>query len=44
MSSWWLTVVGEIVSHDELTGSQIEQFLAEYIAFGTAGWKELMKA
>jgi AcrR family transcriptional regulator len=43
MSLWWLTVVGEIVSHDELTGSQIEQFLAEYIAFGTAGWKELMK-
>ena len=44
MSSWWLTLMGEIVTHDELTEEEIERFLSEYVAFGTAGWKELLKA
>ena len=43
MCSLWLTVMGEIVSHDELTDTDIEQFITEYITFGTAGWKALMK-
>lgn len=43
MSSWWLTILGEIISHDELSEKQIKQFLSEYVAFGTAGWKKLMK-
>ncbi len=43
ISATWLTVLGEIVSHDELTENEIERFYAEYIAFHTAGWKELMK-
>lgn len=43
MSSWWLTLLGEIVSHDELTEGEIEQSVSEYVAFGTAGWKKLMK-
>lgn len=42
MSSWWLSIIGEIVSHD-LTDEEIKQFIAEYIAFGTAGWKKIMK-
>lgn len=42
MSSWWLSIIGEIVSHN-LTDEEIEQFIAEYIAFGTAGWKKIMK-
>lgn len=41
-SSWWITILGEIISHDELSSDNIKQFLAEYIAFGTAGWKQLM--
>ena len=44
MSSWWLTLMGEIVTHDELTEEEIERFLSEYVVFGTAGWKELLKA
>ena len=43
MCSLWLTVMGEIVTHDELTDADIKQFITEYIAFGTGGWKELMK-
>lgn len=43
MCSLWLTVMGEIVTHDELTDADIKQFITEYITFGTAGWKELMK-
>jgi AcrR family transcriptional regulator len=41
MSSWWFSIVGEIVTHD-LTDKEIEKFLADYMAFGTAGWKRLM--
>ncbi|MCG8410115.1 MAG: TetR/AcrR family transcriptional regulator [Bacteroidales bacterium] len=43
MSSWWLTNIGEIVSHN-LSKEEIEQFISEYMAFATAGWKELMNA
>ena len=41
MSSWWLTIIGEIVSHD-LTIDEMRKFFSDYIAFGTAGWKKLM--
>ena len=41
MSSWWLTNIGEIFSHN-LSKEEIEQFISEYMAFATAGWKELM--
>ena len=43
-SSWWLSIIGEIVTHDELGESEIETFVSEYVAFGTAGWKALMNA
>ena len=42
MSSWWLSIIGEIVSH-ELSAEEIEKFVSEYMAFGTAGWKKLME-
>ncbi|MCL3781975.1 TetR/AcrR family transcriptional regulator [Prolixibacteraceae bacterium JC049] len=42
MSGWWMTILGEVVSHD-LSPNEIEEFLSDYIAFGTAGWKQLMK-
>ncbi len=41
MSSWWMGIMSELVSHD-LTDSELEQFIREYIAFGTAGWKRIM--
>lgn len=43
MSSWWLSVMGEIVTHDELSNQDIEMFINEYMAFGTAGWEKLMQ-
>jgi AcrR family transcriptional regulator len=42
MSSWWLTIIGELVSHD-LDENETEQFFREYVAFGTAGWKMIMQ-
>lgn len=44
MSSWWLSVMGEIVTHNELSNQDIEMFINEYMAFSTAGWKKLMQA
>jgi AcrR family transcriptional regulator len=41
VSSWWLSIIGEIVAHD-LSAKEIERFVSEYMAFGTAGWKKLM--
>lgn len=41
MSSWWLTIIGEIVSHD-LSKDEMKQFFSDYVAFSTAGWKKLM--
>lgn len=43
MCSLWLTMMGEIVTHDELSDDDIENFITEYITFGTAGWKAIMK-
>lgn len=42
MSSWWLSIIGEIVTHN-LSRDEIEKFISEYIEFGTAGWKKIMK-
>ena len=41
-SAWWLAIIGEIVTHD-LSHEQITQFISEYIEFGVAGWKQLLK-
>ncbi|MCT4638539.1 MAG: TetR/AcrR family transcriptional regulator [Bacteroidales bacterium] len=43
MSSWWITIIGEIVSHD-VPEDKIEQFIGEFIEFSTAGWRKIMKA
>ncbi len=44
MSSWLVTMMGEIVMHSELSDEEMEIFLAEYVLYATAGWKELMNA
>lgn len=41
MSSWWFTIIGEIVTHD-LTKEETRRFISEYMEFGTAGWKKIM--
>lgn len=41
-SSWWVTIISQIVLHDELTEKEIKHFIKNYITFGTAGWKTLM--
>ncbi len=43
ISSWWMAIIGEIVSHD-LDDGTMETFISEYMIFGTGGWKKLMNA
>ena len=42
MSSWWMSIIAELVMHD-LSHSALENFIREYMEFGTAGWKKVMK-
>jgi AcrR family transcriptional regulator len=42
ISSWWISIIGEIVSHD-LKENEIQRFITEYMEFGTAGWKKIMR-
>lgn len=42
MSSWWITNVAELVSHD-LSDEEMEEFVRDYMVFATAGWQKLMK-
>ena len=43
MSSWWISIISELVSHD-LSDKEMESFVSEFIIFGTAGWKKIMNA
>lgn len=42
MSSWWMSIISELVMHD-LTNRELEDFIREYMEFGTAGWKRVMR-
>ncbi len=43
LASLWLTAIGEIMKYEyELTEHEIDRFVKDYIAFGTAGWKRLL--
>lgn len=42
-SSAWTTLFCELVEHEEYSEEEVKQALMQYITFGTAGWKELMK-
>lgn len=42
MSSWWITIFGEIVSHD-LSEKEIKHFVSDYMCFATAGWENIMR-
>lgn len=42
MSSWWISIIAELVMHD-LSHEALEDFIREYMEFGTAGWKKVMR-
>lgn len=42
-SSAWTTLFCELVEHEEYSEEEVKQALMQYVCFGTAGWKELMK-
>jgi AcrR family transcriptional regulator len=42
MSSWWISIIAELVMHD-LSHDALEDFIREYMEFGTAGWKKVMR-
>lgn len=42
MSSWWMSIIAELVMHD-LSHEALEDFIREYMEFGTAGWKKIMR-
>lgn len=43
MCSFLLTIMGEIVTHNELTDADIKCFITEYVTFSTAGWKAILE-
>jgi TetR/AcrR family transcriptional regulator, cholesterol catabolism regulator len=42
MSSWWMSIIAELVMHD-LSHKALEDFIREYMEFGTSGWKRVMR-
>lgn len=42
-SSTWMSILSELVEHDEYEEREIERALEQYVAYSMAGWKELMK-
>ncbi|MBR8784709.1 hypothetical protein IX308_000890 [Porphyromonas levii] len=40
--SWWISMMREVVLHEELSQEEIECFISEYILFSTGGWEKLM--
>lgn len=42
LSSWMVTVVGEIVTH-KLSRNKVREFFIEYFRFEIAGWRELIE-
>ena len=41
MSSWMVSILGEVVTHD-MNRQEIRDFFREYFRFSFAGWRELM--
>jgi len=42
MSSWMVSILGEMVTHDDMDRPKIRDFFREYFRFSFAGWRELM--
>lgn len=43
-SAWWVTIMGEIAFHQDLTDEEITRSLQEFTLYGTGGWKALLNA
>ena len=41
--STWMTLFCELVEHEDYSDEEIKLALKQYVSFGMAGWKELMK-
>ena len=41
--STWMTLFCELVEHEDYSEEEIKLALKQYVSFGMAGWKELMK-
>ena len=41
--STWMTLFCELVEHEDYSEEEIKLALEQYVTFGMAGWKELMK-
>lgn len=42
-SSAWTTLFCELVEHEDYSEEEVRQALIQYVNFGMAGWRELMK-
>ncbi len=42
ISTWWISMIREVVLHEELSLEEIECFIGEYIRYSTGGWEKLM--
>ncbi len=42
MSSWWIGILGELVTHD-LERDELECFISEYVEYTMAGWEKIMR-
>lgn len=41
-SSWWINMMKTVVQYKELSETEVERFIDEYLRFYTGGWKTLM--
>ncbi|HBK32941.1 MAG TPA: TetR family transcriptional regulator [Porphyromonadaceae bacterium] len=41
-STFWITLIGEMIRNSHLTREEKQQAIGEYIRYGVAGWKTLM--
>ena len=42
MCGLWLTVITELIAHEELSEAQLQQTLDEYTRYGLGGWRALL--
>lgn len=43
ISAWWVSMIKELLRHEELSEREIECFVGEHLRFTTGGWGKLMQ-
>lgn len=38
----WLFILKTIIQHDDISKSEVEKLISDYVQYGTAGWKKLL--